>query len=187
MQRLRTGGLVALLCERDLTGSGIEVEFLGEPARIMGGPAALAEQTGAALMPVTLWYEGENWGAHIHQEIPVPETGTRQEKIAAMTQQLARVFENGIARHSERTGTCCRRCSSPISTPAGCAPLASSHHPSVNSAAIHVRADVSTAREGRPWCARRHPPSLVRAFAGPPRVRSRHSWTHYPVAPGRAG
>ena len=58
-QRLRTGGLVALLCERDLTGSGIEVEFFGEPARIMGGPAALAEQTGAALMPVTLWYEGE--------------------------------------------------------------------------------------------------------------------------------
>ena len=50
-------------------------------------------------MPVTLWYEGENWGAHIHQEIPVPETGTRQEKIAAMTQQLARVFEDGIARH----------------------------------------------------------------------------------------
>jgi lauroyl/myristoyl acyltransferase len=100
-QRLRTGGLVALLCERDLTGSGIEVEFFGEPARIMGGPAALAEQTGAALMPVTLWYEGENWGAHIHQEIPVPETGTRQEKIAAMTQQLARVFEDGIARHPE--------------------------------------------------------------------------------------
>jgi KDO2-lipid IV(A) lauroyltransferase len=100
-QRLRTGGLVALLCERDLTGSGIEVEFFGEPARIMGGPAALAEQTGAALMPVTLWYEGENWGAHIHQEIPVPETGTGQEKIAAMTQQLARVFEDGIARHPE--------------------------------------------------------------------------------------
>ena len=54
-QRLRAGGLVALLCERDLTGSGIEVEFFGEPARIMGGPAGLAEQTGAALMPVTLW------------------------------------------------------------------------------------------------------------------------------------
>jgi KDO2-lipid IV(A) lauroyltransferase len=100
-QRLRAGGLVCLLCERDLTGSGIEIEFFGEPARIMGGPAALAEQTGAALMPVTLWYEGHNWGAHIHQEIPVPETGTRQEKIAAMTQQLARVLEAGIARHPQ--------------------------------------------------------------------------------------
>ena len=100
-QRLRAGGLVCLLCERDLTGSGVEVEFFGEPARIMGGPAALAEQTGAALMPVTLWYEGRNWGAHIHQEIPVPQTGTRQEKIATMTQQLARVLEDGIARHPQ--------------------------------------------------------------------------------------
>jgi lauroyl/myristoyl acyltransferase len=61
----------------------------------------LAEQTGATLMPVTLWYEGEKWDAHIHQEIPVSETGTGQENIAAMTQQLARVFENGIARHPE--------------------------------------------------------------------------------------
>jgi KDO2-lipid IV(A) lauroyltransferase len=67
----------------------------------MGGPAALAEQTGAALMPVTLWYEGENWGARIHQEIPVPQTGTRPEKITAMTQQLARVLEEGIAAHPQ--------------------------------------------------------------------------------------
>jgi Bacterial lipid A biosynthesis acyltransferase len=94
------GGLVGLLSERHLTGSGIEVEFFGEPARIMGGPAALAGQTGAALMPVTLWYEGKNWAAHIHQEIPVPETGTRQE-IAAMTQRLARVLGEGIARHPQ--------------------------------------------------------------------------------------
>ena len=63
-QRLQTGGLVGLLCERDLTGSGIEVEFFGEPARIMGGPAALAEQTGAALMPVTLWYEERTGARH---------------------------------------------------------------------------------------------------------------------------
>ena len=71
-QRLRAGGLVALLCERDLTGSGIEVEFFGEPARIMGGPAALAEQTGAALMPVTLWYEGENWARTFTGRFPRP-------------------------------------------------------------------------------------------------------------------
>ena len=31
----------------------------------------------------------------------MPGTGTGQEKIAAMTQQLARVFEGGIARHPE--------------------------------------------------------------------------------------
>jgi phosphatidylinositol dimannoside acyltransferase len=100
-RRLRAGGLVCLLCERDLTGTGIEVEFFGEPARMMGGPAALAVHTGAALMPVTLWYSGRYWGAHIHPEIPVPDGGGRTEKTALMTQELARVFEAAIAQHPE--------------------------------------------------------------------------------------
>ena len=100
-QRLRAGGLVCLLCERDLTGTGVEVEFFGEPARMMGGPAALAIHTGAALMPVTLWYAGPDWGAHIHPEIPVPDGGDRAEQAALMTQQLAQVFETAIARHPE--------------------------------------------------------------------------------------
>ncbi len=100
-QRLRRGGLVCLLCERDLTGSGIEVQLFGEPVRMMGGAAALAIHTGAALMPVTLWYDGPYWCAHIHPEIPAPGDGDRAEKTAVMTQQLAQVFEAAIARHPE--------------------------------------------------------------------------------------
>jgi phosphatidylinositol dimannoside acyltransferase len=100
-RRLRDGGLVCLLCERDLTGSGIEVEFFGEPARMMGGAAALAVHTGAALMPVTLWYSGRYWGARIHPEIEVPGDGGRPAKVTAMTQELARVFETAIAEHPE--------------------------------------------------------------------------------------
>jgi KDO2-lipid IV(A) lauroyltransferase len=100
-QRLRAGRLVCLLADRDITGAGIEVEFFGEKARMMGGAAALAVQTGAALMPVTLWYEGACWGAHIHKELPVPGAGTRQEQIAAMTQQLATIFEDAIRAHPE--------------------------------------------------------------------------------------
>ncbi len=98
-QRLRAGHLVCLLADRDVTGGGIEVEFFGEKARMMGGPAALALQTGAALMPVTLWYEGPYWVAHIHQEIPVPESGDRRQKVAAMTQEFARVLEEAITAH----------------------------------------------------------------------------------------
>jgi KDO2-lipid IV(A) lauroyltransferase len=100
-QRLRAGRLVCLLADRDVTGAGTEVEFFGEKARMMGGPAALAVQTGAALMPVTLWYEGTCWGAHIYEEIPVPGEGTRQEQIAAMTQQLATIFEGAITAHPQ--------------------------------------------------------------------------------------
>jgi phosphatidylinositol dimannoside acyltransferase len=99
-QRLRAGGLVCLVSDRDLKDTGIEVEMFGEKARI-AATAALAVQTGAALMPVATWFEGDDWGAHIYEEIPVPEAGTRTEKVAAMSQQLARKFEEGIAGHPQ--------------------------------------------------------------------------------------
>ncbi|TDB98431.1 phosphatidylinositol mannoside acyltransferase [Actinomadura sp. 7K534] len=100
-QRLRAGRPVCLVVDRDLTESGIDVEFFGATARMPAVSAALALQTGAALIPVTLWYEGEYWAARVHEEIPVPGEGGRQEKIQAMTQELARVFEAGIAAHPE--------------------------------------------------------------------------------------
>ena len=100
-QRLRAGHLVCLLCDRDLTESGVEVDFFGEKARMAAGPAALAVQTGAALHGVTLWFTEEGWIAHASPAIPVPAEGNRREKVAAMTQQLARAFEKGIAEHPE--------------------------------------------------------------------------------------
>ena len=100
-QRLRAGGMVCLPADRDVTGGGIEVEFFGQKARMMGGPAALAVQTGAALLPAVLWFEGRGWGVHIYPEVPVPAEGSRRDKIAAMTQQMARNFEAGIAAHPE--------------------------------------------------------------------------------------
>jgi lauroyl/myristoyl acyltransferase len=100
-QRLRAGRLVCLVTDRDVTGAGIEVEFFGERARMMGGSAALAVQTGAALMPVTLWFTEDGWHLHVHPEVEVPAEGERKDKVAAMTQALARVFEQGIREHPE--------------------------------------------------------------------------------------
>jgi phosphatidylinositol dimannoside acyltransferase len=100
-QRLRAGKTVGLVCDRDVTGRGMEVEFFGEKARMMGGAAALAVQTGAALVPVILWFEGDQWGAHIHEEIPVPAEGDGEQKSAAMMQEVARLFEAGIRAHPQ--------------------------------------------------------------------------------------
>ncbi|WP_082126696.1 phosphatidylinositol mannoside acyltransferase [Allosalinactinospora lopnorensis] len=100
-RRLREGRLVCLLADRDLTVGGVEVTFFGEPARLPVGPAALAERTGAALMPVSLWYEGREWRIRVHEEIPVPGDGDRAAKVRAMTQDLARVFEGAITEHPE--------------------------------------------------------------------------------------
>jgi KDO2-lipid IV(A) lauroyltransferase len=101
-QRLRRGALVCLVADRDLSATGIEADFFGEKALFPAGPAALAVQTGAALMPVSCWFVGRTeWGARVHDEIPVPESGTRAEKAAVMTQQLARVFEQAIREHPQ--------------------------------------------------------------------------------------
>ena len=98
-RRLRQGKLVALPSDRDVAGGGVEVDFFGERALMMGGSAALAVQTGAALMPATLWFDDDGWGVHIYEEIPVPAEGDRWQKATAMTQEVARRFEQGIREH----------------------------------------------------------------------------------------
>jgi phosphatidylinositol dimannoside acyltransferase len=97
--RLRAGKLVCLVADRDVTGTGTEVEFFGEKARMNGGSAALAERTGAALFPAILWSEDGHLAIHVDEEIPVPAEGERRDKVTAMTQQLASFFEAGIREH----------------------------------------------------------------------------------------
>jgi phosphatidylinositol dimannoside acyltransferase len=98
-ERLRAGKIVILPADRDVTGSGIEVEFFGEKAKMMGGSAALAVLTGAALLPAVLWFTEDGWGVKVGTEIPQPTEGTRSQKIAAMLQDVATFFEEGIREH----------------------------------------------------------------------------------------
>ncbi|MFF2506781.1 phosphatidylinositol mannoside acyltransferase [Streptomyces sp. NPDC058067] len=101
-RRLRAGGLVCLVADRDLSESGVEVTFFGDTARMPAGPAILAQQTGALLLPVTLWYEDSPvMRGRIHPPVEVPGTGTRAEKTSVMAQALADAFAAGIADHPE--------------------------------------------------------------------------------------
>ncbi|MGW0365946.1 phosphatidylinositol mannoside acyltransferase [Streptomyces sp. NPDC002990] len=101
-RRLRSGGLVCLVADRDLSASGVEVDFFGATARMPAGPALLAQHTGAVLLPATLYYGATpKLYGRIHPEVPVPGTGTRTEKTSAMTQAMADVFAQGIAEHPE--------------------------------------------------------------------------------------
>lgn len=101
-RRLRDGGLVCLVADRDLSSSGVEVKFFGETAKMPAGPALLAQHTGALLLPVTLWYDDTPvMRGRVHPPVDVPETGTRAEKTSVMTQALADAFATGIADHPE--------------------------------------------------------------------------------------
>jgi phosphatidylinositol dimannoside acyltransferase len=97
--RLRAGKIVILPADRDVTGSGTEVDFFGEKAKMMSGCAALAVATGAALVPASLWFTPDGWGVRIGAEIPQPAEGTRSQKIAAMMQAVAKFFEDAIREH----------------------------------------------------------------------------------------
>ncbi|MFJ9040711.1 phosphatidylinositol mannoside acyltransferase [Streptomyces sp. NPDC102406] len=101
-RRLRAGGLVCLVADRDLSSTGVEVKFFGETTRMPAGPAMLAQHTGALLLPVTLWYDSSStMRGRVHPPVDVPETGTRAEKTSVMTQALADAFATGIADHPE--------------------------------------------------------------------------------------
>ena len=92
-ERLRDGKVVCLLGERDLTGRGVPVEFFGETASMPIGPAKLACDTGADLLPVHCWFDGDRWGFSI--DPPVDLTAGP----AAAAQAVARVFQRNIAAH----------------------------------------------------------------------------------------
>src|SRR3954454_9727529 len=96
-ERLRAGGSLALLADRDLTASGLEVSFFGRPARMPAGPAALAVDTGAALVPVTLTYPDDRRVCiRAHPYVQPPAGLDRSGQIAAMTKSLADVSAGAI-------------------------------------------------------------------------------------------
>lgn len=95
--RLRSGGTLALLADRDLTATGLEVQFFGAAARMPAGPAALALDTGASLVPVTLSYvDSRRMRIRAHAPIEPPAGGDRAEQVQAMTQSLADAFAAAI-------------------------------------------------------------------------------------------
>jgi KDO2-lipid IV(A) lauroyltransferase len=100
-QRLRNGGLVGLVADRDIHKTGVPVTFFGEEASMPSGPAVLSLLTGSPLFPVTCWHTESGTQAAVHPRIEIPESGSRLERAAIMTQRLADAFEESIRRHPE--------------------------------------------------------------------------------------
>lgn len=93
-ERLTDNGLVCLMADRDLTRNGVPVDFFGEPTRMPAGPAKLALETGAALLPSHVWFEGAGWAVRIG-----PPLDCSSGDVGVITQALAKKFEEGIAAY----------------------------------------------------------------------------------------
>jgi phosphatidylinositol dimannoside acyltransferase len=98
--RLRKGECVCLVADRDLSRSGVNVEFFGATARMPAGPALLAATTGATLLSVGLWYQADGgWGQHIGPPVELLRQRRLREQVAVGTQALANAFATYIAAH----------------------------------------------------------------------------------------
>jgi KDO2-lipid IV(A) lauroyltransferase len=108
----RDGGVVALLSDRDLSGTGIEVGMWGRRVRVAPGPAAFALATKTTLAVlyaryeriygVRRWRAGSRWGSVMEfgGVIEVPE-GAKAEQIAHMSQAWATILADRIATYPE--------------------------------------------------------------------------------------
>ncbi|HEV7524074.1 MAG TPA: phosphatidylinositol mannoside acyltransferase [Acidimicrobiia bacterium] len=97
LRALRDNRIVCLLSDRDLTGDGAEVDFFGERTRLPGGPATLALRTGAALLPVAVYFTaGRGHNGVVRPPLSTERKGSLRDDIARITQLLAHEFESLI-------------------------------------------------------------------------------------------
>lgn len=100
VKRAKEKRLIALVADRDLSHSGIDVSFFGSNARMPSGPALLAVKTEIPLIVAHVSYT--QIGIHIDfQEVPVPTGGAEAARIQETVQMMADLFALGIAKHPQ--------------------------------------------------------------------------------------
>lgn len=103
LQTLKAGGIVGLVCDRDLQGTGVEVDFFGERTTLPSGPATLALRTGAVLLPTAVYFEGRHGHVGvIRPPIACERTGSFRHDVSRITQALAHELESFVRAAPEQ-------------------------------------------------------------------------------------
>lgn len=102
LSALKEGKPICLVADRDISRKGQEVEFFGAKKTMPTGPAALCLKTGATILPVCV-YLTRNGNIDVSFSEPirppaVTENDDRNQTIANMTQELAKIFETMISK-----------------------------------------------------------------------------------------
>ncbi len=103
IEELETGAVVALLGDRDLKGTGVEIDFFGEPATFPVGAASMALKTNVPLLFAgirSLTFEDgrRGWETEISEPIELPEERT-DSSVRDLTAEAVRRLEDYIRRH----------------------------------------------------------------------------------------
>ncbi|MFQ5857729.1 MAG: lysophospholipid acyltransferase family protein [Anaerolineae bacterium] len=100
---LRAGEVVPLALDRDVTHSGVDVPFFGEPARLPYGYARLARHTGSPIiLAFGLRLLDHQLRLRIEPALEVPQTDDRASDVRAIMRQALDIAERYIAEHPEQ-------------------------------------------------------------------------------------
>jgi KDO2-lipid IV(A) lauroyltransferase len=96
IEQLKEGKMIALVADRDLSGSGVEVSMFGRKTKMPPGPAVLGLRTGADVIPAAIFQRSDgSWLARVLPPVERPD-GTGPEAVQLYTQRLAEKFEELI-------------------------------------------------------------------------------------------
>ena len=96
--RLKKGALVALVADRDLSKSGVTVNFFNGKARMPAGPALLAYRTNAVLITAFVSYTKKGIQIDFSGPFKVEKRESESSEVTRLTQELAIQFEKDISR-----------------------------------------------------------------------------------------
>ena len=99
-ERLSQGWAVALLGDRDLSRSGVEVTFFGGRTRMPAGPAILAIRTGAPLYAAELSFDDTQTVCVLRRVTP-PASGPLDVRVKQTTQLLADAYAVAVGAHPQ--------------------------------------------------------------------------------------
>ncbi len=97
--QVKEQSVIALMSDRDIAGTGLEVEFFGEVTKLPLGPALLSKRTGAPLLPTAVFYDGWGYRAEVGAPIyPKWDGPSLRSDLQTVTQELARHMEKLIRK-----------------------------------------------------------------------------------------
>jgi phosphatidylinositol dimannoside acyltransferase len=102
IQVLLNNGLVCLLSDRVVAGSGVEVDFFGGKAEFPVGPALLALKLGTTVLPCHTIRKGRHFHGYVGPPLEIENTGNTRADVQANMQKLARIYEEFIREDPEQ-------------------------------------------------------------------------------------
>jgi lauroyl/myristoyl acyltransferase len=103
---VESGAVLAILGDRDLKGTGLQVDFFGEPATFPRGAASIALRAGVPVLVAGVYERPladgrRGWVAEFSDPLPLPD-GDGPEAVDELTRRIVAGLEDCVARHPDQ-------------------------------------------------------------------------------------